>query len=93
MRHKSQYGVASTEFSRGIKMNQIQASFGAASSDFQFAAAVLEYAEILRGSKHSDGARFDDILTILGNHSDDSQPKRTELISLVEGARMLWPSN
>lgn len=93
VRHKSQYGVASTEFSRGIKMNQIQASFGAASSDFQFAAAVLEYAEILRGSKHSDGARFDDILTILGNHSDDSQPKRTELISLVEGARMLWPSN
>ncbi len=93
VRHKSQYGEASTEFSRGIKMNQIQTSFDAASSDFQFAAAVLEYAEVLRGSKHSDGARFDDILTILGNHSDASQPKRSELISLVEGARMLWPSN
>ena len=92
MRHKSQYGEASTEFSRGIKMNQIQASFSDASSDFQFAAAVLEFAEILRGSKHSDGARFVDVLDILTANSSESQPKRTEFISLVERAKDLWPA-
>jgi len=92
VRHKSQYGEASTEFSRGIKMNQIQASFSDASSDFQFAAAVLEFAEILRGSKHSDGARFVDVLDILTANSSESQPKRTEFISLVERAKDLWPA-
>ena len=46
-------------------------------------------AEILRHSKHSQGARFDDILAILGT-TEDGQADRKELAELVTKAKGLW---
>ena len=92
VRHKSQYGEASTELARALKMNQIHPSFAQSSGDFQFAAAVLEYAEILRGSKHSQGARFADVLAITQAQSSASTPKRQEFNELATQAQSRWPA-
>lgn len=89
LRYKEPEGSASTEFSTIFRADRVAPSFEAASIDFRFAAAVAEFAEILRYSKHSTGARFDDVLGIAaataGDHAD-----RKEFLTLVPSAKSLY---
>jgi Ca-activated chloride channel family protein len=90
VRYKPQYGAESILLEHGIKMAEIRDDFAAASPGFRFAAAVAEFAEILRHSQHSSDARFDEIRSIaLGASTADEEPKR-EFIQLVDLARNLW---
>jgi Ca-activated chloride channel family protein len=90
LRYKSQYGTESKLLERGIKVSELRASFDAASDGLRLAAAVAEYAEILRGSKHSEGDRFDDVLDILdGVGALPEADRRAELSGLVTKARDL----
>ena len=90
LRYKSQYGTESKLLERGIKVSELRDSFDGASDGLRFAAAVAEYAEILRGSQHSEGDRFDDVLSIIdGVDALPEADKRAELSDLVEKAKGL----
>ncbi len=86
IRHKSQYGEASSEYTQGIKLTQVHPTFEDASGDFQFAAAVAEFAEILRSSKHTDGMGISDVQAIATANSSSDQPKRMEFLGLLDAA-------
>ena len=70
--------------------NQIASSFGEASPVFRFGAAVAEFAEIVRRSPHSQGARFDDIVTVAQGARFNRSPDVQEFIQLVTSAREIW---
>ncbi|MBA2664439.1 MAG: von Willebrand factor type A domain-containing protein [Bradymonadaceae bacterium] len=91
VRHKSQYGADSIESSHGIKMSQVRDSFDDASEGFRFAAAVTEFASILRQSKFSEGARFDEVRTIAAAAAYADNAEQQEFLELVEKAKALWP--
>lgn len=89
LRYKSQYGDASVELGQPIKLSQVRPEISMASADLRFAAAVAEFAEILRGSKHSEGARFDEVRDMARAASDPLDGERAELVRLVQIARDL----
>ena len=51
---------------------------------------VAEFAEIQRESRHSEGARFDEVIELAEGAASDEQPDMFEFIELVETARDLW---
>ncbi|OHB77093.1 MAG: hypothetical protein A2Z34_07230 [Planctomycetes bacterium RBG_16_59_8] len=62
-----------------------------ASLDFQFAAAVAEFALLLRSSKHKDRASFEDIISIARvAKGADPHGYRAEFIELVKQAESLF---
>jgi Ca-activated chloride channel homolog len=89
LRYKQPDGDVATELDRSLTVGTLAPSFDAASADLRFAAGVIEFAEILRHSKHSQGARFDDVLGIV-NATSNGHTDRTELGSLVNSAKSLW---
>lgn len=56
------------------------------SADFQFAAAVAEFAEILRESEYSEGERYDEISAMVSASRPAAvrTPVETELLQLIE---------
>ena len=74
--------------------DQLLESFEAGSEELRFSAAVAEFAEILRHSPHTEGARFDRIIEIANEAlwwiDGDPQPDREEFVELVELAQSLW---
>jgi len=88
LRWKQPEGDVSTEASIPFPAKSLATSFEAASDDLRFAAATVEFAEILRRSKHSEGARFDDVLAILSGASKQD-PDRVQLIELVKRAKSI----
>jgi Ca-activated chloride channel family protein len=89
LRWKQPDGDVSTEAAVPFPATNIAQSFETASEDLRFAAATVEYAEILRRSKHSEGARFDDIVAILSGTSKQDAD-RLQLIDLVKAAKSSW---
>jgi len=89
-RYKEPDGTVSKELTRVIRFEELGASFEQASPDFRFAAAVVELAEILRHSKHSQGALFDQVWSIAAATAGND-PDRLELVGLVDKAKALWP--
>lgn len=89
VRYKQPDGSTSTETSRQLALAESRTTFEQASADFRFAAAVAEYAEILRHSKHSQGVRFEDVLGIV-RHTAGDNAERLEFIELIERAQSLW---
>jgi len=89
LRWKEPNGDVSTEATVPFPASSLAASFDASPADFRFAAATAEYAEILRRSKHSEGARFDDVITILSATAKEDAD-RLQLIDLVKQAKSLW---
>jgi Ca-activated chloride channel family protein len=73
-----------------VGLGQVLGHWQDASAAYRFGAAVAEFAEILRASEHSDGARFDDIIEIAGAAVDDTDIHQVEFLRLVESARDLW---
>jgi Ca-activated chloride channel family protein len=90
LRYKDQFGDDSKLIERGIKASQMVETFEAASTDFRFSAAVTEYAEILRESKHSEGARFDDVISVATASAPSTDTEKLEFIELVRKAESLW---
>jgi Ca-activated chloride channel family protein len=88
-RYKAPEDSASKEFATIFTPEQIHASFDAAPADFRFAAGVIELAEILRKSKHSQGARFDDVIGLTEALTFE-QADRKELVELARSAKALW---
>ena len=88
-RFKRQFGTESELTEQSIKLSQVKSTFEDASAGLQFAAAVSEYAEILRQSKHSTGDRIDDVIAIATRHADDE--RRLEFVELAEKAAELLP--
>lgn len=86
LRHKTQFGVESIEQSQNIKRSQVKATLEEASDDLQFAMAVTEFAEILRGSMHTDGTGMDTVETMAAANAG-SDAKRTEFVELLDLAR------
>lgn len=88
LRHKPQFGDESLLQTQNIKPSQVAADLADASADLRFALAVVEFAEILRESMHTDGMRIDDIRSLAadaaGDHAD-----RLEFLGLVDLARPL----
>ncbi|MBX3211142.1 MAG: von Willebrand factor type A domain-containing protein [Labilithrix sp.] len=89
LRWKPAEGDVSTEAAVPFPASKIVPSFETASEDFRFAAATVEYAEILRRSKHSEGARFDDVIATLSATSKQD-PDRLQLVELARSAKPLW---
>ena len=89
LRHKEQYGDESRLQEQGIKLSQVQPSYEEASDGFRFATAVAEFAEILRGSMHSEGARFDEVIEV-AQGANDGDWQETEFIELARTARDLY---
>ena len=88
LRWKQPDGDVSAEASIPFPATSLGASFEGASEDFRFAAATVEFAEIVRKSKHSEGARFDDVIGILSGASKQD-PDRLQLVELVQAAKSL----
>jgi Ca-activated chloride channel homolog len=88
IRYKEPTADVSRLIEQDFMLENATPSFEQATQAFRFASAVTEYAEILRSSKHSTGARFDDILGIAqdtaGGWSD-----RQEFVDLVEKAKVI----
>jgi Ca-activated chloride channel family protein len=90
VRYKAPDGDVSEELSWTIAGAARRPSFDAASADLRWAAAVTEYAEILRRSPHAEGDRFEDVLSIATEAAGEPDPSREELLGLVQSARDLW---
>lgn len=89
LRWKQPDGDTSTEASIPFPAARLAATFDAAPEDFRFAAATTELAEILRHSKHSAGARFDDVLRILAATAKNDAD-RMQFVDLTRSAKGLW---
>ncbi|MBW2734148.1 MAG: von Willebrand factor type A domain-containing protein [Deltaproteobacteria bacterium] len=90
LRYKEPDGDTSKLIEHTLVLDGERATFAEASEDFRFAAAVVELAEVLRVSKHSEGARFDEVIEIARATAGDNA-YRLELVALAEIARGLWP--
>ena len=91
VRHKTPSGDTSMEQASAITKADALTSMDDASRDMRWAAAVAEFAEILRGSEHSEDARFPDVLDLATGALGSTTPSRDEFLDLVEQAESLWP--
>ena len=89
LRYKDDYGEESKLVKRPVKTTDVISTLEETSADFRFGAAVAEYAEILRESKHSDGARFDRVIS-MAESATKERDRRSEFISLATKASELW---
>lgn len=88
-RYKQPFGETSELFEQSIKLSS-RTEFEEASPELRFGAAVVEFAEILRHSKHTDGARFDEVEAIASAASYPGDEKMSEFLQLVDIASGLW---
>ena len=83
LRYRLPGGSADVERTHVLRTGDVRATFDDASPATRFAAAVAEYAEILRRSAHSEGARFADVRAIaeplVGEDAD-----RAEFLELLD---------
>jgi len=89
---KIRYKDPEAEVSKIIDMPVIdrRLNFGAASDDFQFAAAVASFGMILRGSPHVGRSTMESVIEIAqGSLGADKNGYRNEFIQLVQKAAML----
>jgi len=73
-----------------LYVSDLAPSIHQASPSMRLAVGVAEFAEILRTSRHSEGARFQDVVSLV---SADWSADRdvAELVQLIGTARYLWP--
>lgn len=87
VRYKERFGTESKLIEKGIKASANR-TFEEASSDFRFAAAVVEFGEILRESMHVDTADMARVKTIAEAASDNSE-RQNEFVRLIDIAKSL----
>lgn len=79
----------STELSTPFLAEEVHPTFEETSADFKFVTALVEFAEILRQSIHSEGDRFDEVHDII-EATHNGEVDRQELIELVLRAQGLF---
>jgi len=91
MRYKEPTSDESTEHEWILAAEDRVESFESASDSLRFAASVIEFAEILRNSPHSEGERFLDVISIASEASGETErsPIEEEFLTLVEIAGTL----
>jgi Ca-activated chloride channel family protein len=90
LRYKHPEGEVSTLMSEPVKDDTQK--FSAASKDFKFAAAVVSFGMLLRGSEHKGDTSYDAVLEIATDGaSDDNTGYRTEFLEIVKKAKELSP--
>jgi len=88
IRFEDRYGEI-VEVTEPFTTRQMTPEFEEASDDLQFASAVAELAEVLKGSPYSDGYRFDRIRRIARGAIDRRSPEQVEFLQLVDRAQTL----
>ena len=83
VRYKDPGGEEDHVLDRSLPAADVRATFEEASGATRFAAAVAEYAEILRNSQFSEGARFADVREIV-EPLVGTDPDRAELLELID---------
>ena len=92
MRYKQPDGDTSRKLEWSI--TDARESFQDASTDFQFAAAVVEFGLLLRGSEFRGSANLDTVAEIaLGHLGADQHGYRAEFVELVRRAKELTPND
>jgi Ca-activated chloride channel family protein len=89
VRHKEPQGATAKEQAFLLTRGDLKGSIRETSKDFQFAAAVAGFAEILRGSEYAKGLSFDLIEEIAQGGTIAGQQDRQEFIDLVKKAKSL----
>ncbi len=87
-RYKQPFGAESTLYEEIIKLSN-RTEFEEASPEFRFGAAVVEFAEILRDSKHSEDRRFEEVASIAHSAGYGGDAKMIEFVELVNIAKGL----
>jgi Ca-activated chloride channel family protein len=83
IRSKEPGGTTDRELTSALAAADVRTTFDEASDATRFAAAIAEYAEILRGSQFSEGARFDDVRAIAAPLVGDDAD-RAEFLELLD---------
>jgi hypothetical protein len=89
VRYKAPEGTISEELARPFAAIARRANLAEASPSFRFGAAVVEYAEILRQSKHTEGKRWGDILSLAEGSMREGDGTQAEFLTLVTKAKGL----
>ncbi len=89
IRHKKPAAAKATEQAFVLTRADLHAKLRDASKDFQFAAAVAGFAEILRGSKYAKNLSFDLIEEVAKGATAAGQTDREEFLKLVKKAKGL----
>lgn len=87
VRHKEPEGYKASEQVFTLRPMELKSSLQDASKDFQFAAAVTGFAEILRQSPHAKSLSFSLIEEVAKAASSPNQKDRQEFIALVQKAK------
>ncbi|MFT6398558.1 MAG: Ca-activated chloride channel family protein [Bradymonadia bacterium] len=89
IRYKPMGADESVLLENTVLLPAIRASFDDASDSFRWAAAVTELAEILKGSMHTEGARFEDIEVIAAGAVEGVTDPSSFLVLLDAAAALL----
>jgi Ca-activated chloride channel family protein len=90
LRYKQPEGSESRLIRHAIALRDARREFEQASPQFRFGAAVAEFAEILRRSEHSAGARFVEVAAIARGATWNQDEDAQEFVELVERASRSW---
>jgi Ca-activated chloride channel family protein len=77
------------EIERRLRLSEIAPDFAAADTHFRLAAAVAEFAEILRASPHAAGSEYEDVAAVLRPVALDlnMDARVQELLRMVQSAK------
>lgn len=90
IRYKLPEAEASTEFGRSIERENFENRDYQASEDIRFAAAVAGFGQLLSGGKYTRDWDYDQLLQLArSSRGDDAQGYRSEMLRLVELAKVL----
>ena len=93
IRYKLPDADRSTEFSVAVRNQNIDSENLQATGNIRFAAAVAGFGQLLRGGKHTADWDYDELLLLAReSRGDDEQGYRSELLGLVELAKILGDS-
>lgn len=90
VRHRAEFGTDTQLTENFIKRSQVLDEFSQASPATRYAAAVAEFAQVLRKGEFVQGARFDEIHDIANDAKYSNYPEQIEFLELVQKAESLW---
>jgi Ca-activated chloride channel family protein len=90
VRHKKPEAYTASEAAFVVAAGDLRAKLSDSSKDFQFGAAVVAFAELLRGSPYARGLKLDLVEELATAASSPNQRDRAEFINLVQKAKALF---
>ncbi len=89
VRHKQPQGFEAAEQEFYLRNGDVRSKLSDASKDFQFAAAVAGFAEILRDSPYAENLSLALVSEVAEGATSSRQADRKEFLELIEKARLL----